>query len=145
MKRFFLLILISFFLIPSQAFSIKSESDLSFKIQKFYDDLMDLVSYGRKQKFYEDYMDSREISFEEFSKIVDEFENKIESYKSNLISWEKSANDVYVFLRLSFKNEKKLNSFQKNIKIVLRKKDERLVLSKKELLKIFSQKRSKRK
>lgn len=146
MKNIFLLILFSFFLFPTESFSKKSDIDFSIKVQKFYDDLMDLASYGKKREFYENYIDPREFSYEEFSKIIDDSDTKIEgAYKSKLIHWEKKGNEIEVFLKLAFKNTKKLQSFEKNIKLILRKKEDTLILTKKELLKIYSARRSKKK
>lgn len=146
MKNIFLLILFSFFLFTTESFSKKSDIDFSIKVQKFYDDLMDLASYGKKREFYENYIDSRELSYEEFSKIVDDSDIKIEgSYKSKLISWEKKGNEIEIYLKLAFKNIRKLQSFEKNVKLELKKKEESLIFTKKELLKIYSVKRSKKK
>lgn len=147
MKNIFLLIILfSFFLLTTESFSKKSDIDFSIKVQKFYDDLMDLASYGKKREFYENYIDYRELSYEEFSKIVDDSDVKIEgSYKSKLISWEKKGNEIEVYLKLAFKNIKKLQSFEKNVKLELKKKEESVILPKKELLKIYSLKRGKKK
>lgn len=146
MNKFFLYLLFIFLIIPSSALCKKPSSDFDLKAQKFYDNLMDLASYGKKREFYENYIDSRELSYEEFSKIIDDSEIKIEgSYKSKLISWEKKGNEIEIYLKLAFKNIKKLQSFEKNVKLNLKKKDESLILPKKELLKIYSVKRGKKK
>ncbi|MCX7990560.1 MAG: hypothetical protein N2999_00785 [Proteobacteria bacterium] len=145
MKKVLLSILVIIFLIPDLSHSKKPEADISAKAQKFYDDFMDMASYGRKRDFYDNYIDFRELTFDEFSKIIDESDIKIEgSYKSKLISWEAKGNEVEVFLKLAVKRLKRPENYEKNIKIVLKKKDDSLILSKKELLKIYTGKRSKK-
>lgn len=146
MRKLFLFFIFIFLIYPELSHSKKSNFDASLKAQKFFDDLMDLASYNRKRDFYDDYIDKREMSFEEFSKIIDESDVRVEgAHKSSFVSSEGKGNEIEVFMRLSFRNLKKSENYEKNIKVILKKKEESLILPKKELLKIYSAKRSKKK
>lgn len=144
MKKIIAVFLIVFFLLPLSGYSKKADDNISIDVYRFFDSLMELASYGRKRDFYDGYIDKRELDYKEFVKLIDESETKLEgAFKSELISWEKKGRDIEVFLKLFFKSPRNPQSYEKKVKVILKRKKDGVVISKKELMKIFQSKRSK--
>lgn len=144
MKRFYLLIcalVLSGVLVfhPTYAKSLKFDKSVSSEsIERFYDDLMKLVSYDKFRDFYDSYIESFDISYDNFLKEIKQRGIAISgAYDSQLIGWQRKGKKIIITVESKVKNID-----IKRFHLALIETKEGLKISSKEFFKICENKES---
>ncbi len=129
-----------FLFIATNTIAKKDHSVDETEINRFYDSLMQLVSYDKFRDFYDSYIEKSEISYEDFSKELKSRGVIIAGgYGSRLVGWQRKGKKIILTIESEVKNEG-----IKRLHLTLEEKKEGLKIRINELLKICKQKPKKR-
>jgi|GEM_PF-6750161 len=134
LKLLFIFLILSIF--ATSGFAKKDLSVSEAEVNKFYDSLMQLVSYDKYRDFYDDYIEKLDISYENFVKEIKTRGIMISGgYDSKLIGWQRKGKKVVITIETKVDNEG-----VKRLHLALDDKKEGLKISAKEFFKLCKQK-----
>lgn len=128
-------------LLPVTLLAKNDRSVNEAEVHRFYDALMELVSYDKYRDFYDNYIEEMDITYDNFVKEVKGRGIGISGgYASRLAGWQRKGKKVIVTIDSS------LNGKDKRVQVALEEKKDGLKISSKEFInKICENKRGTRK